>query len=60
MLLRFRDKPSQVASTLIVLGSEHINTKHAHHPTREMRPNHSLNRTHCGVRQKARHFILGF
>ena len=23
-------------------------------------PNHSLNRTHCGVRPKARHFILGF
>jgi len=23
-------------------------------------PNHSLNRTHCGVRLKARHFILGF
>ena len=22
--------------------------------------NHSLNRTHCGVRPKARHFILGF
>ena len=24
-----------------------------------MRPNHSLNRTHCGVRPKALHFILG-
>ena len=23
-------------------------------------PNHSLNRTHCGMRLKARHFILGF
>jgi len=23
-------------------------------------PNHSLNRTHCGMRPKARHFILGF
>jgi hypothetical protein len=23
------------------------------------RPNHSLNRTHCGMRLKARHFILG-
>ena len=23
-------------------------------------PNHSLNRTHCGMRQKTRHFILGF
>ena len=23
-----------------------------------LRPNHSLNRTHCGVRPKARHFIL--
>ena len=22
-------------------------------------PNHSLNRTHCGMRLKARHFILG-
>jgi N-acetylglutamate synthase-like GNAT family acetyltransferase len=22
-------------------------------------PNHSLNRTHCGMRPKARHFILG-
>ena len=22
--------------------------------------NHSLNRTHCGMRPKARHFILGF
>ena len=25
----------------------------------ELRPNHSLNRTHCGMRPKARHFILG-
>ena len=24
-----------------------------------LRPNHSLNRTHCGMRPKARHFILG-
>jgi hypothetical protein len=24
-----------------------------------MMPNHSLNRTHCGMRLKARHFILG-
>ncbi len=24
-----------------------------------VRPNHSLNRTHCGMRLKARHFILG-
>jgi len=23
-------------------------------------PNNSLNRTHCGMRPKARHFILGF
>ena len=23
------------------------------------RPNHSLNRTHCGMRLKPRHFILG-
>ncbi len=23
-------------------------------------PSHSLNRTHCGIRPKARHFILGF
>ncbi len=27
--------------------------------TKEVRPNHSLNRTHCGMRPKARHFILG-
>ena len=26
----------------------------------QMRPNRSLNRTHCGMRPKARHFILGF
>jgi hypothetical protein len=25
----------------------------------ELRPIHSLNRTHCGMRLKARHFILG-
>jgi hypothetical protein len=24
-----------------------------------LQPNNSLNRTHCGMRQKARHFILG-
>ncbi len=24
-----------------------------------VRPNHSLNRTHCGMRLKALHFILG-
>ena len=29
-------------------------------PGAEYTPNHSLNRTHCGVRQKALHFILGF
>ncbi len=26
---------------------------------RAVPPNHSLNRTHCGMRPKARHFILG-
>jgi hypothetical protein len=25
----------------------------------KLRPNHSLNRTHCGMRLKALHFILG-
>ena len=25
----------------------------------ELTPNHSLNRTHCGMGLKARHFILG-
>ncbi len=30
------------------------------HHTNTLRPNHSLNRTHCGMRLKARHFILGF
>jgi hypothetical protein len=24
-----------------------------------LRPNHSLNRTHCGMQLKARHLILG-
>jgi hypothetical protein len=29
------------------------------HRANTLRPNHSLNRTHCGMRLKARHFILG-
>ena len=29
------------------------------HRAKTLRPNHSLNRTHCGMRLKARHFILG-
>ena len=41
------------------------NNRHAANPQLQLgrtrlRPNHSLNRTHCGVRLKARHFILGF
>ena len=28
-------------------------------PRSKLTPNHSLNRTHCGMRPKARHFILG-
>jgi hypothetical protein len=26
---------------------------------KNLRPNHSLNRIHCGMQLKARHFILG-
>ena len=36
-------------------SSRGANLPHA----KTLRPNHSLNRTHCGMRPKARHFILG-
>ena len=46
----FKDKSFRSAT---LLGNATL------HHAKTLLPNHSLNRTHCGMRLKARHFILG-
>jgi hypothetical protein len=59
MPLRSRPWPQAPSSCAVVLPARlAIAVQVGSRP--QMRPNRSLNRTHCGMRPKARHFILGF
>ena len=58
MPLRSSPWPKATSSCAVVLAA-HLAIAVQVGSRPQMRPNRSLNRTHCGMRLKARHFILG-
>ena len=51
---------SGIISLQALLLSSPVSIRAVCKPPNALPPNHSLNRTHCGMRLKALHFILGF